>query len=59
MALFEQGDHVICGDDVFGGTYRFLSKIASRNGITSTFVEVRDAASITGAITPKTKVETL
>lgn len=57
MGLFQAGDHVICGDDVFGGTYRFMDKIAPRNGVKCTFVEARDIEEIRNAITPQTKVK--
>lgn len=57
MGLLENGDEIICGDDVYGGTYRFLSKVASRFGIKAHFVEARDTKEIEKAITPKTKVK--
>lgn len=56
FGLLESGDEVICGDDLYGGTYRFLSKVAAKFGVKTTFVEARDLQNIKNAITPRTKV---
>ncbi len=42
--LLEAGSHVVCGRDVYGGTYGFLARHASRLGIATTFVESTPAA---------------
>lgn len=56
LGLLEAGDEIICGDDVYGGTYRFLSKVANRFGIKTVFVEARDTEMIKNAVTSRTKV---
>src|SRR5215211_3528478 len=33
MLMLSAGDHVICGDDVYGGTYRLFSKVFARQGL--------------------------
>lgn len=42
-------------DDVYGGTYRIVSKVLSRIGIESTFVDTTDLEAISNAIRPNTK----
>lgn len=37
--LLKSGDHLLSCDDVYGGTYRFLSRCSSRMGIETTFIE--------------------
>ena len=44
--LLSQGDHVICTEDVYGGTYRLLTTIMNRMGIESTFVDMTDIAQV-------------
>lgn len=56
MHLLNQGDHVICGDDVYGGTFRLFDKVWSRAGITYTFVDLTDPDAVTRALTPATKM---
>jgi len=52
-ALVPPGAHVICGRDIYGGTYSFLSNYASRIGLTATFVDSTPAA-VRAAIRPGT-----
>ncbi len=54
MKLFKAGDHVVCGENVYGGTYRLFDKLLSRFGMCFTFVDSRDPQRIADAITPKT-----
>ena len=55
MMLFSAGDHVILTDDVYGGTYRLMSKVLNRLGIEETFVDTSDLANITKEIKNNTK----
>ncbi|MFL5805844.1 MAG: cystathionine gamma-synthase [Roseiflexaceae bacterium] len=54
--LLSAGDHVICGDDVYGGTYRLFDKIFKRLGLTFDFVDTSDVARVAAAIRPETKL---
>lgn len=56
MNLLSAGDHVICGDDVYGGTYRLFEKVWKRYGLAFTFVDASDVSKIKAAITPNTKM---
>jgi cystathionine gamma-lyase/homocysteine desulfhydrase len=55
MMMFDSGDHVILTDDVYGGTYRVMSKVLNRLGIESTFVDTTDVEKIEAALKPNTK----
>lgn len=55
MMLFSKGDHVILTDDVYGGTFRVISKVLNRFGIDATFVDTGDLANVEAAITDNTK----
>ncbi|KFL43028.1 cystathionine gamma-synthase [Lysinibacillus sp. BF-4] len=55
MQLFEAGDHLLITDDVYGGTYRLMTKILAKNNISVSFVDTADHAAIEAAITSATK----
>lgn len=54
MMLFNSGDHVILTDDVYGGTFRVMSKVLNRFGIESTFVDTSNLENIEKEIKPNT-----
>ena len=54
MKLFSAGDHIICGENVYGGTYRLFDKVYRRLGLEFTFVDTRDAQHIADACTKRT-----
>ena len=56
LMLLSQGDHIVITEDVYGGTYRFVTKVLPRYGITHTFVDFTDLAAVEAAITPDTKL---
>jgi cystathionine beta-lyase/cystathionine gamma-synthase len=56
LALLKSGDHVICGNDVYGGTYRLLVRVFADKGISADFVESSDAAQVAAAIRPETRL---
>ncbi|MET0404506.1 MAG: PLP-dependent transferase [Cystobacter sp.] len=53
--LLSQGDHVICSEDVYGGTYRLLTTVLNRLGIETTFVDVTDLSRLEAARRPNTR----
>lgn len=55
MKLFKGGDHVVCGENVYGGTYRLFDKILSHFGMQFTFVDTRDPERIKAAVTKQTR----
>jgi cystathionine gamma-lyase len=55
MKLFRSGDHVVCGENVYGGTFRLFDKILRNFGMEFTFVDTRDPDRIESAMTTKTR----
>jgi len=53
--LFKPGDHIVVGEDVYGGTYRVLTTIFKQWQLQSTFVDSTDIDAINSAIKPETK----
>jgi cystathionine gamma-lyase len=49
------GDHVVCGQNTYGGTFRLFDKVWRRHGIEFTFVDATRTESIAAAFTPKTR----
>lgn len=56
IRLFKPNDHIIAGDDLYGGTYRMFTKIFSKYGLTFTFVDMNNPENVTKAITKNTKM---
>jgi cystathionine gamma-lyase len=52
----DAGDHVVCSDDVYGGTFRLFDKIFRRLGMTFTYVDMTNPENVRAAITDKTKL---
>jgi cystathionine beta-lyase/cystathionine gamma-synthase len=50
------GDHVVCGDDVYGGTYRLFVRVMRAFGIETTFVDASNVGRFEAAFTAKTKL---
>ena len=56
IKLLNAGDEVICGNDMYGGTYRLFTKVFQKLGIVFHFVNTTDLSAIEKAINPKTKL---
>ncbi|HEY3999883.1 MAG TPA: cystathionine gamma-synthase [Candidatus Xenobia bacterium] len=54
--LLKPGDHVVCSDDVYGGTYRFFSKVAAEYGIRFDFVDLSQPGALEKALQPATRM---
>lgn len=54
--LLSAGDHVLVGDDLYGGTYRLFSKVYARYGIGFSYVDLSDLAATQRAFLPNTKL---
>jgi cystathionine gamma-lyase/homocysteine desulfhydrase len=55
LSLYHRGDHLVVGDDIYGGTYRVMSRVFNRLGVEATFVDTSDVESVRNAIRPETK----
>src|ERR1700752_3545420 len=56
LKLLAAGDHVVSGDNLYGGTHRQMTLIWSRVGLDFSFVDARDTRNVAAAVTPKTKM---
>jgi len=56
LNLLSAGDHVVVGDDLYGGTYRLFSKVFARYGVTFSYVDMSDLAATRAAFTSQTKL---
>ena len=56
LTLLTKGDHVVVTDDCYGGVYRIFTRIMSRYGIESTFVDMTDLVSVEDAIRGETRM---
>ncbi|SHF50654.1 cystathionine beta-lyase [Caldanaerobius fijiensis DSM 17918] len=56
LSLLDTGDHVIAAQDIYGGTYRALTRHFSKYNIQVSFVDTTDTNKIEDAIKPNTKM---
>ncbi len=56
VTMMKTGDHVICGEGVYGGTARLFDQVVSHYGIAFTYVDTSDAENVRRAIRPETKL---
>ncbi|MEI2367186.1 bifunctional cystathionine gamma-lyase/homocysteine desulfhydrase [Niallia circulans] len=54
MMLFKKGDHILLTDDVYGGTFRVMTKVLNKFGIEATFIDTSDINNIQEAIKENT-----
>jgi len=55
LMLFQSGDHIIFTDDVYGGTFRIVTKVLNRYGIQYSFTDTSDLSNIEQELRPNTK----
>ena len=53
LKLLSAGDHVVCGENVYGGTHRQMTHIWARLGLSFTFVDGGDLDAVAAAVTPR------
>jgi cystathionine beta-lyase/cystathionine gamma-synthase len=54
--MMKTGDHVVCSDNVYGGTARLFDKVLTNYGLTFTYVDSSVAENVAAAIRPETKL---
>jgi cystathionine beta-lyase/cystathionine gamma-synthase len=54
MKLFKAGDHVVCGENVYGGTFRLFDRLLRHFGLDFTYVDTRDPNRIEDACQKRT-----
>jgi cystathionine beta-lyase/cystathionine gamma-synthase len=55
-SLLRPGDHVILGDDIYGGVYRLFEQVVSKYGVEISYVDLADLKAVKGAIQPNSKL---
>src|SRR5690242_19384866 len=56
LKLLSAGDHVVSGQNVYGGTHRQMTHVWTRYGLAFSFVDAPDPAKVAAAVTPKTRM---
>ena len=55
IMLLDKGDHLLINSDVYGGTYRALTKVFNRFGIDAEFIDTTNIEVVEQYIKPETK----
>jgi len=55
LLLFNQGDHLVVTEDLYGGTFRVIDKVFARQGLTASYVDTSDADRVAEAIRANTR----
>jgi cystathionine gamma-lyase len=57
LDVLDTGSHVVCMDDVYGGTFRLFERVRRRSaGLEFSFVDLGDRAALEAAVRPNTKL---
>lgn len=56
MHLLSQGDHVVCCDDMYGGTYRLFEQVFRRQGLDFSYVDLTDPETLASELRPNTRM---
>lgn len=57
LEVLDAGSHVVCMDDVYGGTYRLLERVRRRSaGLDIDFVDLNDMAALAAVVRPETRM---
>ena len=56
MLMLQAGDHVLCGDDVYGGTYRLFDRVLADKGLAFDFVDMSEVCHVAAAMKPQTRM---
>lgn len=55
FSLFEKGAHIVCSEDLYGGSVRLFDTIGNKNGLTFSYVDTSDLSEVERAIQDNTK----
>ena len=56
LRTLSPGDHIILGNDAYGGTFRLISAVVAPMGVEWTAVDLTDLDALAAAVTPATKL---
>ena len=54
--ILAAGDHIVCADNLYGGSYNLITHTLATQGISHTIVSLRDLDALDAAIRPETKL---
>jgi cystathionine beta-lyase/cystathionine gamma-synthase len=56
LLMLKSGDHVLVGDDLYGGTFRIFDKVLAQFGLDATYLDMSDPRRVEEAIGPRTRL---
>ena len=56
LKLLKAGDHVVSGQNIYGGSHRLMERVYAQFGLQFSFVDMRDPENVARAITPATRL---
>jgi cystathionine beta-lyase/cystathionine gamma-synthase len=56
LLMLKSGDHVLAGDDLYGGTFRIFDRVVKQFGVDATFIDMTDPKKVKEALRPNTKL---
>jgi cystathionine beta-lyase/cystathionine gamma-synthase len=56
LKLLKSGDHVVAGDNLYGGSQRLMNRVFADFGVRFSFADMRDLLAVERAVTPATKI---
>ncbi len=56
VSMLKSGDHVVCGNDLYGGTPRLFNQVMTNFGLEFTYIDTSDAANVERAIQKNTRM---
>jgi len=54
--MLKSGDHVVAGENMYGGTYRLFSRVLEKYGLEFTYVDTSNVDAVRGALKPRTRI---
>ena len=54
--LLKSGDHVVAGENMYGGSYRLFSRVLEKYGLQFTYVDTSDVDAVQRALQPNTRI---
>ncbi|HEV7768908.1 MAG TPA: cystathionine gamma-synthase [Thermoanaerobaculia bacterium] len=54
--LLKSGDHVVAGENMYGGSYRLFSRVLEKYGLSFTYVDTSDVDAVKRALQPNTRI---
>ncbi len=56
LKVLKSGDHVVCGENLYGGSHRLMERIYTKFGLRFTYVDSRDIRNVEAALRPETRM---